>query len=222
MEILMRKLVYLSTACIAICMGFVAVSPGVTHAQETGTMYYYPLTEADYRNNYHAWRKFLEYHLHREQCQHYVEPPAGYVMKGCDIYRVGTAPMVTETTRMTETIVTERTEPSAPFYTIYFDFDESEIRGNERQNLADAAREMQQFNLREVTVSAYTDSAGSDEYNQRLSERRALSVARALASYGIKASVIGQDAYGESYPAVRAADGVRAQENRRVIITYKR
>src|SRR3954462_2634473 len=56
-------------------------------AQEMGSLPYYALSQSDYRDHYQEWQRFLEYNLHREQCQHYVEPPTGYYMKGCQLYR---------------------------------------------------------------------------------------------------------------------------------------
>jgi outer membrane protein OmpA-like peptidoglycan-associated protein len=217
---------FLSTTCLALCLGALALPAGTAQAQEIGSLHYYDVTQADYNENYHEWRHFLEYQLHREQCQKYVAPPAGYVMKGCHVYRVGTKVVeqvaTTTTTTQTETRVAELTEPSAPYYTIYFDFDQSVIRGDERANLANAAQEMQKFNLREVTVSGYTDSSGADAYNQTLSEQRARTVAQALSGYGINAAVIDQQAFGENNQAVTTIDNVREQDNRRVIINYKR
>lgn len=51
-----------------------------------------------------------------------------------------------------------------------------------------------------VQITAHTDSQGSDDYNQNLSERRATSVATYLSNQGIDIGRISSSAYGESQP----------------------
>lgn len=67
-----------------------------------------------------------------------------------------------------------------------------------------------------VTVSGFTDSTGSAGKNQKLSERRAASVASYLAQNGIQKERLAAIGYGESQPIAtnKTAEG-RAQ-NRRV------
>ena len=217
----MKKNFFISTACLSLILGFTALPLNIAQAQELGTMYYYPLTNADYYENINAWRVFMEYDQRREPCQNYVAPPVGYVMKGCSLYRADRY-VTTETMQETKTVATERTEPSASYYTVYFDFDKSNIRANERANIAEIAKELQAFNLEEVTVSGHTDRSGQASYNQSLSVRRAHTVANELNAYGIRASVISEYAYGESDPVEMLGDGAKSQANRRVIINYKR
>jgi len=67
-----------------------------------------------------------------------------------------------------------------------------------------------------IQVAGYTDSVGTDAYNQGLSERRANAVLDYFVSHGIEASRLTAVGYGESNPVAdnSTADG-RAQ-NRRV------
>ncbi|TVQ81845.1 MAG: OmpA family protein [Micavibrio sp.] len=215
----MNKTMFLSAACVAICIGAATISTGTVQAQGS-TLHYTPITEQNYRDNQQDWRVFTEYHRYREPCQHYVAPPDGYVIQNCNLYRVdrvaATSAVRTETTRV------EQSAPAVPYYTILFDFDRSDIRPGERQKLAEAAREMQRYSLTNITIAGHTDSSGTAEYNQKLSERRADAVARELAGYGIKATIMDRHAHGERTQAVATADGVRMQENRRVIINFKR
>ena len=53
------------------------------------------------------------------------------------------------------------------------------------------------------------------QYNQRLSQRRAQSVASYLRSKGVGQNAIQTAAFGETRPRVPTADGVRNEENRR-------
>ncbi|MDP2206790.1 MAG: OmpA family protein [Alphaproteobacteria bacterium] len=208
----MKKNLFLLAACVGIGMGAIALPVQPAHAQEVGTMYYYELDEAELRDNYQEWRRFVDYHVYREACQSYVAPPEGYVVKGCHVYRVDRK-YVAESTPQPQ--VTQE------YHTIYFDFDKSDIRENQRQNLANIAEDLRRMNIEEVTVMAHTDRAGDAAYNQLLSERRGNTVARALADYGIRASFIEEQAFGETSPAVLLGDGVKSQENRRVVIKYK-
>lgn len=73
-----------------------------------------------------------------------------------------------------------------------------------------------------IRVEGHTDSVGSDAYNQKLSERRAASVANYLASRGVAADRLSTRGFGESQPLVdNASDDGRAQ-NRRVEIVIDR
>ena len=67
-----------------------------------------------------------------------------------------------------------------------------------------------------VTAIGYTDSVGSVEYNQRLSERRANSVKSWLTGHGIPAEKITAEGRGKSDPVAtnETADG--RENNRRV------
>ena len=71
-------------------------------------------------------------------------------------------------------------------------------------------------------VKGHTDSVGSDAYNDKLSLRRAESVAAYLVSQGVDADKVKTAGLGESQPlADNATDDGRAQ-NRRVEIFVDR
>ncbi len=67
-----------------------------------------------------------------------------------------------------------------------------------------------------ITVSAHTDSNGSDEYNQALSERRAHAVSQHLESYGINRERLRATAFGESQPIDTNDTSFGRSRNRRV------
>ena len=71
-----------------------------------------------------------------------------------------------------------------------------------------------------VELDGHTDSIGTDEYNQGLSERRNTSVRSYLTAHGISDAAISSQGFGESQNRVPTADGVREPQNRRVEITY--
>jgi OOP family OmpA-OmpF porin len=67
-----------------------------------------------------------------------------------------------------------------------------------------------------VRIAGHTDSRGSDEYNQRLSEARAKSVCEYLISRGISADRLSYIGYGESRPIDTNDTEEGRQNNRRV------
>ncbi len=67
-----------------------------------------------------------------------------------------------------------------------------------------------------VEVAAHTDSTGSADYNQQLSERRAASVMAYLQEHGIDASRLTSKGYGESQPIADNSTEEGRAKNRRV------
>ncbi len=78
---------------------------------------------------------------------------------------------------------------------------------------------VQEFNQTVIEVAGHTDSTGTDEYNQRLSERRAASVAAYLISRQVLPDRIIQVGLGESYPIADNSSATGRQLNRRVELT---
>jgi len=99
---------------------------------------------------------------------------------------------------------------------VNFDFDRSNIRPDAQPILNAAIDVLRQEPDINVSVQGYTDSVGTEAYNQGLSQRRAESVRNYLVSGGISAARLTAVGYGESHPVAtnETADG-RAQ-NRRV------
>jgi outer membrane protein OmpA-like peptidoglycan-associated protein len=69
---------------------------------------------------------------------------------------------------------------------------------------------------RRVVIEGHTDSVGSEEYNEVLSERRAAAVQAALFERGVAPSKMSTVARGESMPVASNADPGGRQQNRRV------
>jgi outer membrane protein OmpA-like peptidoglycan-associated protein len=69
---------------------------------------------------------------------------------------------------------------------------------------------------RHVQIEGFTDSVGTDAYNQDLSERRADAVKAALTMRGIDPSRVGTEGYGKAYPVASNSDSGGRQLNRRV------
>jgi len=69
---------------------------------------------------------------------------------------------------------------------------------------------------RSVTIQGYTDSVGSEDYNQGLSERRADSVKSYLAEQGISSMRLSARGKGRSDPVADNESAAGRQQNRRV------
>lgn len=100
---------------------------------------------------------------------------------------------------------------------ITFDFDRATIRPSSEPTLKEAGAILQRFSGVEVRIEGHTDSVGSDDYNQRLSEKRAVSVKDYLVkNFGLDPARIETVGFGEAKPiADNKTDAGRAQ-NRRI------
>ena len=102
---------------------------------------------------------------------------------------------------------------------VTFDFDQSNVKPQFYGTLDRVAATLNEYNQTVINVAGYTDSKGSDAYNQGLSERRANSVAGYLSSKGVNTQRMVIVGRGESAPiASNDTEAGRAQ-NRRVEIT---
>jgi len=106
-------------------------------------------------------------------------------------------------------------------FLVFFDFDRADLTDRARQIIAEAATNAQRGGTTRVEVSGHADRAGTPQYNQRLSERRAAAVAAELERRGVPRSAMAIQAFGESRPLVPTADGVREPQNRRVEIVLR-
>jgi len=106
-------------------------------------------------------------------------------------------------------------------YLVFFDFDRANLTDRARQIIAEAAQSSTRVQTTRIEVAGHADRAGTPQYNQRLSQRRADAVAAELVRLGVARSEITVQAFGESRPLVPTADGVREPQNRRVEIVLR-
>jgi outer membrane protein OmpA-like peptidoglycan-associated protein len=97
-----------------------------------------------------------------------------------------------------------------------FDFNKSNLTPAGKEKVADAAKIMKDNPSIHVEVGGHTDSIGSDAYNQKLSERRARTVADELQHDGISASRLTVRGYGERKPIADNKTEAGRARNRRV------
>ena len=99
---------------------------------------------------------------------------------------------------------------------VHFDFDKATLKPEAMTVLNEAAALLQKHERVVVEVAGHTDSKGSEEYNQGLSERRANAVKDYLNSKGVRASRLTARGYGESRPVASNDTDEGRAENRRV------
>ena len=121
-------------------------------------------------------------------------------------------------------LIEEQAEIAEPIqFTVYFDYDKSNLTPEAANLVREAASRAQQFDVDTVVVTGNTDTSGGAAYNQRLSERRASVVRDALIANGVSADAIRLEARGENNLAKPTPDGVREPLNRRtdVVISFE-
>lgn len=102
-----------------------------------------------------------------------------------------------------------------------FDSGKDALRPGAAATYTKIASVLKDYDKTVVHVVGHTDSVGTDEYNQGLSQRRASSVTSYLIQQGVPAERIRQEGRGEREPlANNQTDAGRAQ-NRRVDIVIK-
>jgi peptidoglycan-associated lipoprotein len=105
-----------------------------------------------------------------------------------------------------------RTSLTAP---VHFDYDQSELRSEDRAILDAKVPILQANTSVTIRVSGHTDERGSDEYNLALGQRRAGAVRAYLVQHGIPESRIETVSYGEERPVAQGSDEGAYAQNRR-------
>ena len=101
---------------------------------------------------------------------------------------------------------------------VLFDYNSAALRSASRSSLREMANVFDQYPNTTIAVEGFTDSTGSASYNERLSERRASSVANYLESLGVRSSRLDTIGYGETHPRASNSTASGRQLNRRVEI----
>jgi outer membrane protein OmpA-like peptidoglycan-associated protein len=99
---------------------------------------------------------------------------------------------------------------------VLFDTGRAELKSGAGRKIDQLAQFLVEHPDRRVQIDGFTDSVGTDSYNEELSQRRANTVREALISRGIESSRIGTEGYGKSYPVASNNDSGGRQLNRRV------
>jgi outer membrane protein OmpA-like peptidoglycan-associated protein len=99
---------------------------------------------------------------------------------------------------------------------VLFDTGRAELKPGADRKLDQLAQFLNEHKERRVQIDGFTDSVGTDSYNEQLSQRRADAVKAALITRGVDASRIGTEGYGKAYPVANNTDSGGRQLNRRV------
>jgi outer membrane protein OmpA-like peptidoglycan-associated protein len=99
---------------------------------------------------------------------------------------------------------------------VLFDTAKYSLRPAAREKLARVAGILAGHPGLRLQVEGYTDSVGSDEYNQQLSEHRAGSVRDYLTQAGIPTASVTAKGFGKTLPVASNSTSGGRQQNRRV------
>ena len=103
-----------------------------------------------------------------------------------------------------------------PLNNIFFDFNNSTLRRESFPELNRIVELMNERKTMQVEIAGHTDTAGSDAYNLKLSERRATSVTNYLIKKGVAKERILTTFFGETKPVDTTNTKVGNRKNRRV------
>lgn len=95
---------------------------------------------------------------------------------------------------------------------IYFDLNGTKIKKASEIELNKIVQILKDYPLMTIDVRSHTDSRGDNNYNLKLSDRRAKSTMKYLESKGIKAERISGEGYGETQLLNKCKDGVKCTE----------
>ena len=104
---------------------------------------------------------------------------------------------------------------SAPLLPIYFDFDKSNIRQDQRARIEKNASFLKQNKDAKIRIEGNCDERGTNEYNMALGERRALSAKKYLKNLGIHEDRMHTISFGEEKPLLHGHDEYSWAQNRR-------
>jgi outer membrane protein OmpA-like peptidoglycan-associated protein len=99
---------------------------------------------------------------------------------------------------------------------VLFDTGEAALKHGATTTIDRLAQFMRDYPERSVRIEGHTDSVGSDETNQALSERRAAAVGDALVGRGIETQRVAILGVGEARPVATNDTVAGRQQNRRV------
>jgi len=99
---------------------------------------------------------------------------------------------------------------------VLFDTGKAQLNPGAARKLDQLAQFLADHPERRVQIDGFTDSVGTDSYNQSLSQQRADAVKSALVTRGIDPARIESQGYGKGFPVADNADSGGRQLNRRV------
>ena len=102
-----------------------------------------------------------------------------------------------------------------------FDVGSANLNAGSFNEISRVSRVLNQYPDTSIQVAGHTDSTGSEQFNQTLSEQRASNVKNALVGQGVDPNRISTIGFGESAPVADNSNESGRQMNRRVVITIQ-
>lgn len=99
---------------------------------------------------------------------------------------------------------------------ILFDVNQTTLQSEAKTNIKKMAEVMAKYGETEIVIQGHTDSSGSEELNQRISEERAQAVSDYVIAQGIASARIATEGFGELNPIADNATAEGRKQNRRV------
>lgn len=101
---------------------------------------------------------------------------------------------------------------------LLFDFNKSDIKPENGKEIIRLAKQLNKYDLQKLKIVGHTDDIGNPEYNQKLSEERAQSVAGIFLKEGFKQTNLNVIGRGSNQPFVPNTSDENRASNRRVAI----
>lgn len=99
---------------------------------------------------------------------------------------------------------------------ILFGFDSDKLTPQAEANVSDLAKTLNKYQDTELLIEGHTDNKGTDQYNMKLSERRAKAVEKKLKDLGVKGVRVTTKGYGFNQPVASNDTEEGRAQNRRV------
>jgi peptidoglycan-associated lipoprotein len=111
-----------------------------------------------------------------------------------------------------EPIIIKRNEPIR-LNKIYYDFDDDKILPDAEKDLQFLVDLMNKYPDMKIELSSHTDAQGKDEYNEKLSQRRADSARRWMLAKGVAEDRIVPVGYGEKFILNKCVNGIECTDD---------
>ena len=106
-------------------------------------------------------------------------------------------------------------------YTLYFISDSDQLTEASKAEFDEVFKEISRRKAAEVVVTGNTDTVGKEEYNDKLSLKRAEAVRQLFIARGLPPDAVIAAGRGERDLLVATGDNVPEEKNRRVVITVR-